>query len=240
MARLRVLERLRDPRHDALLVRLLGRLGAWLVRLLSATWRVRVSGDDPFATGRPFVAGVWHESMIAAGGCFRDRAIAVPVSRSRDGELVDAVLHNLGFAESPRGSSSRGSASLLLQMIRRVRAGTVVGVLLDGPRGPARHAKPGALALASATGAPLVPVGFAARPARRFGSWDRTLLPLPFARVRCHYGPALSVPKRPAAERLEELRRELEQQLDRLNRDLERELCGTPLAAAEGAREPRS
>jgi lysophospholipid acyltransferase (LPLAT)-like uncharacterized protein len=100
----------------------------------------------------------------------------------------------------------------------------VVAVLPDGPRGPARQAKPGVVALASATGAALVPVGIAARPSVRFGSWDRVLLPLPFARVRCVYGSPLLVPKRTGD--LETWRKELEAQLDRATEAAQRGFVG--------------
>jgi lysophospholipid acyltransferase (LPLAT)-like uncharacterized protein len=204
-------------------VRAVGWLGALLLRALGATWRVRTSGVDPFARGGPFVPVLWHRGFLVAVALFRGRGIAVPVSRSRDGDLVDAVLQRLGYAPSPRGSSSRGATALLREMIRRARAGVVVAVLPDGPRGPARVAKPGAVALAAAAGAPLVPVALEASPAWRFGSWDAALLPLPFARVHCRYGAPLLVPKRPGPEEIEAMRREMEGALDRLGAELARD-----------------
>jgi hypothetical protein len=141
----------------------------------------------------------------------------VAVSLSRDGDWIDAVLVRLGFAESPRGSSSRGATALLRELIRRTRAGEPIGILLDGPRGPAGVAKPGAVALARATGARLVPIGIAAAPGHRFASWDRALLPFPFARVRIVFGAPLFVPRDADAETLEAMRRELEAELHRLD-----------------------
>ena len=210
--------------------RWLGALVAWLVRALGASWRLRVSGEDPFAAGTPFVAAVWHRGLLVAAYAWRDRDVAVPVSLSRDGERVDRVLQGLGFGASPRGSSSRGATGLLREMVRRVRRGQVVGILPDGPRGPAGAAKPGVLALAGMTGVPLVPIGVAAAPARRLGSWDRALVPLPFARVHCRYGAPLRVPKRPTAAELEALRGQLEAVLHQLDREAERAL--EPGAAA--------
>jgi lysophospholipid acyltransferase (LPLAT)-like uncharacterized protein len=199
-------------------VALVGILGAWVVRALGATWRLRLSGEDPFAAGAPFVGALWHRGLLVAAYAWRDRGIAAPVSRSGDGELVSAVLHRLGFAESPRGSSSRGGAAALREAVRRIRRGQVVAILPDGPRGPARKAKPGAVALARLAAAPIVPVGVAARPCRRLGSWDRALLPAPFARVHCHYGPPLHVPKDLSEEELAACSRELESALDEADR----------------------
>lgn len=212
--------------------RLLAVVAAAFLRLLGLTWRVRIQGDDPFTGPTPAVGVTWHQGLLAAAYCWRDRGFAIPVSASRDGSRIDAVLRHLGFAESPRGSSSRGGTRLLRRLIRVVRAGGHVGFLPDGPRGPARVAKGGPVALARATGAPLVPVGIAARPRKVFGSWDAAFLPLPFARVRCRYGPPLVVPKGADAEELEAWRRRLESELDRLQAEVETAL-GLPAPARE-------
>src|SRR3990172_6717665 len=202
---------------------------ALLLRAIGATWRIRTQGDDPFAGGsEPAIAALWHRSLLVAAFLLRGRRIAVPVSLSRDGDFTAAVLERLGYPNPPRGSSSRGATGLLRQMIRSRREGLWVGVLPDGPRGPARVAKPGVLAVARATGTPIHPVAMAARPALRFGSWDRTFLPLPFARVRVVYGPPILVPKSTREEALEELRRRLEDELNRLTDGVERELGLAP------------
>jgi hypothetical protein len=196
-----------------------GVLGGWFLRALGATWRVARSGADPLAApgAAPLVLVIWHGGLLPAAFCWRDRRIAVAVSRSRDGDRIDAVLARLGFAPSARGSSSRGATALLRELIRRTRGGEPVAVLLDGPRGPAGVAKPGAVALARATGARVVPIGIAAAPAVRFGSWDRTVLPLPFARVRILFGAPRTVPRDASPEALEAARAALETELHRLD-----------------------
>jgi hypothetical protein len=201
---------------------------ALALRVLGATWRVRVEGTNPFEGSEPAIATLWHRSVLVAAFLLRGRPIAVPVSLSRDGDLGAAVLDRLRYPSPPRGSSSRGATGLLRQMIRSRRAGLWVGVLPDGPRGPARVAKPGVLAVARATGTPIHPAAMAARPAVRFGSWDRTFLPLPFARVWVAYGPPIFVPKSTRDEALEELRRRLEDELNRLTDGLEHRLGLAP------------
>jgi lysophospholipid acyltransferase (LPLAT)-like uncharacterized protein len=129
---------------------------------------------------------------------------------------VVAVLDRLGYGPAPRGSSSRGGPAALAGAIRAAEEGRAIGVLCDGPRGPARRCKPGVLAIARATGVPLYPVAVAARPAITFPSWDRTLLPLPFARVLFTGGAPLHVPASATRDDLESLRSHLEQELDRL------------------------
>jgi hypothetical protein len=202
--------------------RALGAAAALAIRALGATWRLGVSGSLPVRS--PFVLVAWHRGLVVAAYAHRDRRLWVPLSLSRDGDLAERVLSGLGFARSPRGSSSRGGSALLREMIRRVRAGESGGVLPDGPRGPAFEAKPGVLALGGATGAPLVPVGVAAAPSRGLRSWDRALLPLPFARVRIVYGPPLEIPRSENAAALESWRARLTQELQRVDREAEAQL----------------
>ena len=141
--------------------------------------------------------------------------MAVPVSRSDDGELVAGVLLRLGFAEPLRGSSSQGGAAVLRQLARTVDRGVSAAILTDGPRGPARRSKPGVVALARLTGAPIAPASFSARPCVRFRSWDGSLLPLPFARVVCRFGDPIPVARDTAVEAEPELVARLDAALNR-------------------------
>ncbi|MCL4685022.1 DUF374 domain-containing protein [Myxococcota bacterium] len=196
-----------------------GRLGAGLLRVLGATWRVRLAGHpDPVTGGVPAVGALWHGTLFPAAWRYRDAGIAIPVSRSRDGDRIVAVLDRLGFAPSPRGSSSGGGPAALSGAIRIARNGGTIAVLCDGPRGPAGRCKPGVIAMARAAGLPIYPVAIAARPTITFRSWDRTLLPLPFARVHFETGAPLRVPADASREDLERLREALEDTLERLHR----------------------
>lgn len=208
---------------------LLATLAALLIRAVGATWRVRTLGTNPFNTPqRPLLGALWHRGVFLAAHQFRDRQVAVIVSRSRDGDWIEALLGRLGYAPSPRGSSSRGGASALRQQIRLARETGVAALLCDGPRGPAGVAKPGVVFLARVSRAPLWPVAFSARPAIRFGSWDRMLLPLPFARVVCAYGDPISVPRDADDAALEALRVRLEGALHALTRTADAALGPTP------------
>jgi len=193
---------------------LLGRLGAWGIRVLGATWRVRVEGRD--TTARGGIGAVWHCNLLLGTHFFRDRGVAMLVSRSRDGDRVAGVLRHLGFAESPRGSSTRGGSAGLRELVRRLASGGTVGVLSDGPRGPARQSKVGVVSLARLSGVPITPVAAAARPAFRLRSWDRTLLPAPFARVALHFGEPIAVPPDADPECEERLCRSLDAALEGL------------------------
>jgi hypothetical protein len=201
------------PQPRRLAHRVAAAVVAALLRALGATWRVERRGVDPLDLPTPFLGTIWHAGLLCAAYRFRDRGIAIAVSRSRDGDRVDAMLAALGFGPSPRGSSSRGGVSALSGLIRTAREGRSLGVLCDGPRGPARVCKPGVVAAARATGLALFPIGVAARPALRFPSWDRAFLPLPFARVVFEYAPALRVPREVARDEVEAWRARIEAEI---------------------------
>ena len=68
-------------------------------------------------------------------------------------------------------------------MRRAVDEGTDVFVTPDGPRGPRYRVNPGIVLLAQKTGAPVMPVRVTYSRCLRLKSWDRFMIPLPFARV---------------------------------------------------------
>jgi lysophospholipid acyltransferase (LPLAT)-like uncharacterized protein len=191
-------------------------LAAWLLRGLCATWRVRIEGNDPLARARTAHLGAfWHRNALIAAVLFRDRGFGVAVSRSRDGDLISALLLRLGYTAPARGSSSRGGVSALRKLVRMLESGTTVSIQTDGPRGPARRSKPGILTLSRLGRAAIIPVSFSAAPCLRFGSWDRTLLPLPFARVTCAFGDPIDVPPGLAPDQEAPLLERLDAELNR-------------------------
>lgn len=178
---------------------------AWLtVRLLAATWRYEVATGAPAALelarrGGPVLLCGWHQSLLPLSAWLLNGPLRVGhvptflVSRSRDGELVSRLLRLWG-ARTVRGSSSRGGAEglrALHRAIRKERASVVT--LADGPRGPERQFKPGTLVLAQVNAAPLIPLACLASSAWQLGSWDRLLVPKPFARIRIALGPPVEV-----------------------------------------------
>ncbi|MBI3790400.1 MAG: lysophospholipid acyltransferase family protein [Gemmatimonadetes bacterium] len=172
-------------------------LGRWLVRLLGATWRVRVidrEAHDALRQARtPFIFSIWHGELLPCLWAHRAQGIAVLISEHRDGEIIAQVAEGLGYAPSVRGSSSRGAARALLTVVRTLGSGVTVGFTPDGPRGPAQRAAPGAIAAAQRAQAPIIPLRAHASSAWRLRSWDRFMIPKPFARVTFAYGAPLMV-----------------------------------------------
>ena len=137
------------------------------------------------------------------------------------------ILERFGL-ETAEGSSSRGGALGLRDVLRRVKRGYDVGIAPDGPRGPRRRAKPGVVAAARLSGIPIVPVAFAARPGKSLLSWDRTLVPFPFGRGLFLYGEPIRVPRDADADESARVLADVESALDRITDRADREVGARP------------
>jgi len=171
-------------------------LGAPVIRALAATWRWHVEGyahyESIVASGRQPIMAFWHGRILPATVFFKNRGIVVITSQNFDGEWIAGIIRRFGYGTA-RGSSSRGGARALVQLRRDLAAGRPAGFTLDGPRGPARVAQPGAVFLAGATGYPILPFHFEASRFWEMNSWDRTQVPKPFSRVALAIGAPLHV-----------------------------------------------
>ena len=166
------------------------RVGSLLVRLLGATWRFTHEHREGFARLRaakePMILILWHGELLPCLWCFRNEGIIVLISTHSDGEIIARIAESFGYA-TVRGSTSRGGARAILELSEALSSGREVAVTPDGPRGPRHVFAPGALALAQRSGAYLVCGRVRASRAWRLRSWDRFLIPKPFARITVTY-----------------------------------------------------
>jgi len=196
-----------------------GVLGLGFMGALFATVRVKRMGADHFECfrreGEPVIFVFWHGQMLPLVHVHRNEGVVVLVSEHADGEYITRVLHRHGFGTA-RGSSTRGATRGLKGLIREARAGRDLALTPDGPKGPAREFKPGALAVAQVTGLPVIPLAAGAASAWRLTSWDRFLIPKPFSLVRVAYGEAVWVPRTSGRAELESMATDVGNELDRL------------------------
>ena len=157
----------------------------------------------------------WHGRILPATYYFRRRGIVVITSENFDGEWIAGIIERFGYGTA-RGSTSRGGRKALLQLTRDMAAGKPAGFTIDGPRGPARVAQPGAVWLAKATGNPVLPFHLEASRHWTLKSWDRTQIPKPFATVAIAVGEPFTVPSDADDSAIEEARRSLEHRLHAL------------------------
>jgi lysophospholipid acyltransferase (LPLAT)-like uncharacterized protein len=196
-------------------------LGYPVINLLGRTLRWRVEGmqhlDAILASGRQPVMGFWHGRILTATYYFRRRGIVVITSENFDGEWIARIIEKFGYGTA-RGSSSRGAKKAMIQLVRAMGEGKPAGFTLDGPRGPAHVAQPGALWLASRTGNPLLPFHLEASSHWTLNSWDRTQIPKPFSTVALAIGKPLEIPADASDAVLESGRLALEERLAALER----------------------
>jgi len=166
------------------------------LRLLGATLRKSVSGReglevflqrDRVGIGAFLhcdlpVMALWGIEMARLG-----RPITVLTSPSRDGRIFARFLRKLGM-RTVEGSSSKRGVQGILALIRSLKEGHHIGIVVDGPRGPRGSVKPGVIWLARQSGAPIFPVAARLRPRIVLPTWDRAEVPVPFARHGFLYG----------------------------------------------------
>lgn len=214
---------------NALSFHLAVRLGPWLIRLLGRTWRIRWVGEEHYdacrADGGNVIHAFWHGRLLALTFSHRNRAIQILISRHRDGEIIRRITGSLGFG-SVRGSTGKGGARAILQMVKKGRAGFDLAITPDGPKGPREKAQGGLLLIAQRSGLPILPLSAASSKGRILNSWDRFRIPAPFSRVIIGYGPPIRVPadippeEGPLyLERVEKALSDLETKMDRMTRE---------------------
>lgn len=178
----------RHPTFQAAAAHLLGLYLALVYR--TTRWRL-IGGehiDAAFAAHGTVIAAFWHENLPVMPQLWRiGRRRAglgtghVLVSRHRDGRFIGDVVKRFDLV-MVHASSSKGGAAGMLALMRLLRGGAFVGITPDGPRGPRREAAPGVAQLAAMSGKPVLPVAGRSSRGIPLRSWDRMVIPLPFAR----------------------------------------------------------
>ena len=190
-------------------------VGYPFLRVLGSTWKWQVSGTEHIdaiaARGLHPIHSFWHGRIFPATIYFQRRGIVVITSENYDGEWIARIIQKFGYGTA-RGSTSRGGPKALLQLVRDVKS-KGVAFTLDGPRGPAEVAQPGAVWLAKATGNPLLPFHAEAASSWTLRSWDRTQIPKPFTTVAMAIREPIYVPREADDRVLDEVRAALEASL---------------------------
>ena len=176
---------------------LLSFLVSVVMRLIYLTCRIEKQFPEitrPYFDGeKPAVYCFWHGRMIMHPFMKPPgRSMSVLISNHNDGALINATMRWFGIG-SVRGSKRMGGGKALLNLLKVTQAGGNIAITPDGPRGPFQVAAPGAAYVAAKTRYPLIPVSFSATRTKRFRSWDRFMIPLPFSRIIFMVGPPFFV-----------------------------------------------
>ena len=201
---------------DSWPARLLIALGYGIYRLWARTIRLRV--EDPhdvigFVRNQPVIFAIWHNRLLMLprvfDPSFPSRQSYGLISASRDGDLIATFIERSGYG-TIRGSSSRKGVIALRKLMDTLAANGNVLFTPDGPRGPVYEATPGVVFLAQKSGAPIVPIHMEYSSCWRMKSWDRLVVPRPFATLRAIFGGPISIPPLSDAEQFEAQRLRLQ------------------------------
>jgi len=168
-------------------------LGNVLLRSILMTVKVKVVDKagalKPDTSVPPAIACFWHNRILAISAMFLREypkgvrgGVTVLTSPSKDGEILSRLMAHLGMG-SVRGSSSKRGARAMREMITLLEGGQDIAITPDGPRGPRYTLGPGAIALASETGAPIIPFHAKYTSCVRMKTWDGFIVPLPFSEI---------------------------------------------------------
>ena len=196
--------------------------------------RGQESIDRCYADGGNVILALWHSQQLMVPFGYRGAGGHVLISQHGDGEIIASIIARFGHS-SVRGSSTRGGARALRELIALGRSGRDLVVTPDGPQGPRQVAKLGVVQLAKTTGLPIFPIVFACSRKKVFQSWDRFVLPKPFARGLFLYGEPITVPRHADDAALEAARLAVEAALNRLTDEAE-----SAVQPPRGATEARS
>ena len=199
--------------------RFAGTLLYWIVRLYCATFRLKIENEAEWFNyleeGGRIIICAWHQQFFIGVRVFKrykKYSPALMISRSLDGQIASGVAQRAG-CNIVRGSSSRGGGTALKEMINRIKQRRLAAHILDGPRGPAGIVKAGVIALAQGADAAIVPAYAKADRAWYMHSWDKFMIPKPFARITVSFCPQINLPPAKGKADIENQRQMLENTL---------------------------
>lgn len=197
-----------------------------LVALLVSSYRIDVVKGDAVVRriladrGRAYAPCYYHQQHLACGHLMRDwirqgfRACYI-VSASVDGEVPARIARSWG-AEVIRGSAAHTGALVMRDAQQMMKNGVSIVTTSDGPVGPRFEVKTGTVVMARIGGAPLVPIACAAKRAWYMDTWDRFVIPKPFARICVAIGEPIEVPRDLPMDQVEGIRARLQEAIDSL------------------------
>jgi hypothetical protein len=212
------------------------------LRLLQWTTRRRFSNrealDRARAHGGEYILAFWHSRLAMMRFGYPDSRAVVLQSRHRDSRMLARVMSRFQTGQV-WGSTTRGGMTAVREVLRRIEHGYDIAIAPDGPRGPRQRAQSGVVTIAALSGKAIVPLTYSARPCRRLASWDRLVVPYPFARVLYVYGEPVVVDRHADEAERERVREALEAELNRLTDEADRAMglplvAPAPASAAEG------
>lgn len=182
---------LRNPVIQAVLAWLLAGWMRFCFATIRWTHQNQGAAEAVWDAGGGVLCTFWHSRIGLSPACWpldRAQPAKALISLSPDGQFIARAVALQGIP-AVRGSSAnkdkadraKGGSQALRDGLRQLKIGALA-ITPDGPRGPAREMAEGLPLMARLSKAPVLFIGLSCNPAIRLNSWDRAILPLPFAR----------------------------------------------------------
>jgi lysophospholipid acyltransferase (LPLAT)-like uncharacterized protein len=172
----------------------LSRLAWFFYKSLWLTWKIRVVEHpdllNDLSKQKSVIFAHWHGHELVLMPMIQRYKLATMISTSKDGQIMNYAVSKMSGVYSS-GSSTRQGAQALLGLVRLMKSGKSACVAVDGPKGPLHEVKPGVFELSKLTGAKIFASGvhvdrfFVSRK-----SWNKAVLPKPFANVTIYFAPS--------------------------------------------------
>ena len=179
-----------------LLVWLGTKLGPALLRFCYNTnkwdYHGRKHYEDIIKSGKPVIVASWHSTLLTVFMRLSNKNYyGLAGNHHPDAEIISRVGKKLGW-NVIRGSSTDGGKKAYNKILEILKSQkTVFAITPDGPQGPAKIPKPGAIRAAQKTGAVIVPIAGQSTKRWSFKNWDTFYLSKPFGRISLLFGKPL-------------------------------------------------
>jgi lysophospholipid acyltransferase (LPLAT)-like uncharacterized protein len=215
------------PAQHSAKARLAGRLIAWLLRLLTLTWRIETEGveilDGALARGEKLIVIFWHGKYIPLFSLLIGRSACVLSSVSFRGDVIAEIGRHFGYdAVQIPDHGGEHSYGLMREALSEHASAAIA---VDGPLGPLHDVHRGTIRLASDLRRTLIPISVAAAPKRVLEErWDKLEIPLPMSRIVATIGRPIGIPGHMTEESLSEWKLRISAALTELDRASESKL----------------
>ncbi|MFQ6611593.1 MAG: lysophospholipid acyltransferase family protein [Fidelibacterota bacterium] len=145
--------------------------------------------EQALTEGKSVIITSWHGTLLTVFMNLADKGFyGIAGNHYPDAEIISRIGNKLGW-NILRGSSTDGGRQAYEGMIQVLQARpSVVAITPDGPQGPPKIPKAGAIKAAQKTGAVIIPAsGFSTR-YWSFENWDTFYVAKPFGKIEIEYG----------------------------------------------------
>jgi len=176
--------------------------------------------DELEKKNKNYVLAFWHGTMLLPWYLKRDKQFYTIISKSNDGEILTRVLKSWNY-NVKRGSSSNGGSEVLTTLIEKTKTGSSIAITPDGPKGPKKKLKAGAVIIAKKANVPLVLLGIGLRKKKELKSWDKFQIPYPFTKIFAVYSKPIFIDKDLSYEETDNMINKVSEKLNSLQKQAE-------------------